>query len=124
MIALTIDVKVTPNQNVNITIENTLQEIDVVNALEEEIDIIEQDGSQDINIENTPEQDVGVKQDIKTIKIYENAPEYEGEYEVTPQFVPQTLPTAEKILMKDVTIEEIPYAEVSNNSGGITAIIG
>jgi hypothetical protein len=50
--------------------------------------------------------------------------EYDGAYEVTPKFVAQTLPTAEKLMTKDLTIEEIPYAEVSNNSGGKTVIIG
>lgn len=49
---------------------------------------------------------------------------YEGEYKVTPSVSNQTLDTANKLMKSDVTIEEIPYAEVSNNSGGKTASIG
>lgn len=120
----TIDVKVTPKENVDISLGKALQEIEVVNVPEQEIDIIELNGFQNINITNDPEQDIGVEEDIKTIKIYDNAPEYEGEYEVTPKIEAQTLPTAERLLMKDVKIEKIPYFEVSNNSGGITASIG
>lgn len=124
MIALTIEVKNSFNQSIEISVESKLQEIEIVNAPEQEIDITEQDGSQNINIENAPEQDIDVEQDIEIIKIYENASEYEGEYEVTPKFATQTLPTAEKVLTKDVTIEKIPYHEVSNNSGGTTVTIG
>lgn len=49
---------------------------------------------------------------------------YEGAYIVTPSVSNQTLETANKLMQSDVTIEEIPYAEVSNNSGGKTASIG
>lgn len=49
---------------------------------------------------------------------------YEGSYRVTPRVSNQTLDTANKLMKSDVVIEEIPYAEVSNNSGGKTATIG
>lgn len=49
---------------------------------------------------------------------------YEGSYIVTPSVSNQTLDTANKLMQSDVIIEEIPYAEVSNNSGGKTASIG
>lgn len=49
---------------------------------------------------------------------------YNGEYVITPQTEGQTLPTKEKILLEDITIMAIPYAEVANNSGGLTATIG
>lgn len=58
------------------------------------------------------------------IKVYDDVPQYEGTYEVTPKVTEQTLPTAQKFLARDVTIEKIPYFEVSNNSGGTTASIG
>lgn len=58
------------------------------------------------------------------IKVYDDVPEYVGEYEVTPKVTEQTLPTAQKFLARDVTIEKIPYFEVSNNSGGNTVFIG
>ena len=69
-------------------------------------------------------QNVGIRQDVITIPVYKDVPKYEGEYEVTPRFVAQTLPTADRLMTKDVIIEEIPYAEVSNNSGGTTVVIG
>ena len=49
---------------------------------------------------------------------------YEGGYRVIPQTVDQTLDTSMKFLNSDVTVEEIPYAEVSNLSGGHTATSG
>ena len=49
---------------------------------------------------------------------------YEGNYAVTPQVSAQTLKTAQKYLSNDITIQEIPYAEVSNSAGGTTATIG
>ena len=58
------------------------------------------------------------------IKVYDDVPLYDGEYEVTPRVREQTLPTAQKFLARDVKIEKIPYVEVSNNSGGVTASIG
>lgn len=49
---------------------------------------------------------------------------YEGSYRVTPAVTPQTLDTSSKLMQADVVVEEIPYAEVKNNSGGKTATIG
>lgn len=52
-------------------------------------------------------------------------PMYDGEYTVTPSTEAEiTLATAKKMLDADVKINKIPYAEVSNNSGGKTATIG
>lgn len=52
-------------------------------------------------------------------------PEYEGEYCVTPSAEENiTLGTSDKVLRDDITVKKIPYAEVSNNKGGITATIG
>ena len=49
--------------------------------------------------------------------------EYNGSYEVTPKVEAQILQTAEKVMRDDVTIKEIPYAEVTNPAGGTTIII-
>lgn len=49
---------------------------------------------------------------------------YSGEYDVIPSTTMQTLETKHKAMGDDVTIQEIPYAEVSNTSGGVTATIG
>lgn len=51
-------------------------------------------------------------------------PLYEGDYEVTPRVVAQTLETASKSMESDVTIHAIPYYEVDNVHQGQTVIIG
>ena len=53
-----------------------------------------------------------------------SAPEYAGPYDITPLFTAQVLPTAKKLMQKDVTIRKIPQYEVSNDSNGYTLIIG
>ena len=120
---MTIEVKNTPTQSIGIFNKNSRQEIDVINATEQKISISEQKSSQDINVDNALEQKVKVSQDVIIVPVYKDAPLYEGEYEVTPRVDKQTLPTAKKFLTEDVTINKIPYFEVSNNSGGITASI-
>lgn len=49
--------------------------------------------------------------------------DYVGPYTVTPKVGSQSLGTADKHLAHDVTIEPIPYYEVSNQNGK-TIIIG
>lgn len=49
--------------------------------------------------------------------------EYNGEYEVIPATEPQILPTANKTLFENVTVQEIPTYSVSNDKG-TTFIIG
>ena len=51
-------------------------------------------------------------------------PYYEGTYEVTPRKVEQVLATKNKSMSDNVTVFSIPYAEVSNLGGGLTATIG
>jgi hypothetical protein len=48
---------------------------------------------------------------------------YEGNYVITPSTTEQVLRTANKKLTDDLTIEKIPYAEVSNSSNGKTVTI-
>ena len=54
----------------------------------------------------------------------ERLPNYEGSYEITPRVVEQTLETKDKSMIDDVTVNAIPYVEVSNVGGGFTATIG
>lgn len=49
---------------------------------------------------------------------------YDGEYDITPSAGPQVLPVKDKAMSKDITIEAIPYHEVSNQANGITVTIG
>lgn len=50
-------------------------------------------------------------------------PNYEGAYSVTPKVNAQTLETKNKSMTDDLVVEEIPYSEVSNPSGGNTVNI-
>lgn len=59
-----------------------------------------------------------------SIKKESEPPIYDGDYTVTPDLNQQTLPTKEKYLLENVVINEIPYFEVGNNSGGQTVYIG
>lgn len=51
-------------------------------------------------------------------------PPYTGNYVVTPSVEEQKLATKQKLLIEDLTIEKIPYSQVSNMSNGITVTIG
>ena len=55
---------------------------------------------------------------------YNDVPPYIGSYVVTPRVDEQVLPTAQKMMAEDLTIKEIPFFNVSNNSGGSTVYIG
>ncbi len=48
---------------------------------------------------------------------------YEGKYEVTPTVHGETLPTNQKFMEKDLTVNPIPIYETTNNSGGQTVYI-
>lgn len=50
--------------------------------------------------------------------------DYEGPYTVVPKVSPQSLNTSDRHLANDVTVEAIPYYEVSNQQNGKTIIIG
>lgn len=51
-------------------------------------------------------------------------PVYDGETIVTPSASEdKILHTADKMMVSDVTVEQIPYSEVSNTSNGITVTI-
>ena len=50
-------------------------------------------------------------------------PNYDGDYTVIPKVYEQTLETKNKSMTDNVTVEAVPYAEVSNPSGGKTANI-
>ena len=49
---------------------------------------------------------------------------YEGAYTITPKSTEQTLKTQNKLMQSNVVVEKIPYAEVSNSTGGKTVSIG
>lgn len=49
---------------------------------------------------------------------------YHGTYEVVPSAEEQLLATKDKRMLENITVKEIPYAEVTNPVGGTTIIIG
>ena len=53
-----------------------------------------------------------------------NAEVYNGEYEVTPKSIEQSLKTKSKFMSDDVSVHAIPYFEVGNTAGGATVYIG
>lgn len=61
---------------------------------------------------------------VATIQRGSSAEYYTGEYVVTPSVQEQILETRNKVMSNDVTVEEIPYYETSNEHGGYTVIIG
>lgn len=56
--------------------------------------------------------------------ITENKETYSGDYVIKPSINRQTLETADKTMEKDLVIQAIPYAEVTNSANGITVTIG
>lgn len=49
---------------------------------------------------------------------------YTGNCHVIPKIDSQVLPTCDKVINQDITVEGIPFYEVSNQQGGTTFIIG
>lgn len=59
------------------------------------------------------------------IKVTEyDAPTYQGQTEVTPDFEGTVLETARKIVLSDITVNPIQVESVSNPTGGRTVYIG
>ena len=50
-------------------------------------------------------------------------PDWEGPYEVIPRVDAQVFGTNEHAMRADLTVTGVPYAEVTNESGGLTASI-
>ena len=49
---------------------------------------------------------------------------YTGDYDVTPAFGQQVLPTKHKTMTDDVTVRAIPISRTTNPAGGKTIYIG
>lgn len=63
-------------------------------------------------------------EEIQEVTEYIGGEVYAGDYKVTPKVTAQTMPTKDKVMLDDVTVEAIPFYEVKNTSGGKTATIG
>lgn len=75
---------------------------------------------------NSLQGSVGTKERlIGHTQISSNLPTYNGEHTVIPSASDvQVLQTAQKVMNSNITIEKIPYNEVSNTTGGVTVTIG
>lgn len=75
----------------------------------------------DLDINNGKSVNIGGLED--SIFTYQ-APVYEGEYNVIPKaYEEQVLQTKEKTLLENVTVQKVPFYEISNAGGGTTVYI-
>ena len=61
---------------------------------------------------------------IQPVTTYVGGDPYLGEYVVTPKVDEQIMETKDKVLTEDIKIKNIPFFDVSNESGGSTVFIG
>lgn len=57
------------------------------------------------------------------VTVKKEAPEYQGTYSIIPATSDQTIMTKGRLMKENVTVQEIPYFEVSNASNGVTVTI-
>ena len=68
-----------------------------------------------VTVKNQPKINVDIKSATTVIN---SASIYDGSYSVKPKaFEDITLPTANKLMKNNVTIEKVPYFETSNETG-------
>lgn len=77
-----------------------------------------------LNVNMNDVESLDIELELGTIINVGDFPIYEGSYNVTPKVSEQVLETKNKSLLDDITVFEIPYASVSNPSGGQTVTIG
>ena len=70
-----------------------------------------------------PQEPVTVQLDAVTRTSASDVQVYDGPYEAIPKVTAQTLPTAKKLMLEDVSVRAIPYFNVSNPAGGNTIYI-
>ena len=70
-----------------------------------------------------PQEPVTVQLDAVTRTSAGDVQAYDGPYEAIPKVTAQTLPTANKLMLEDVSVRSIPYFDVSNPAGGNTIYI-
>lgn len=61
---------------------------------------------------------------VQHITEYLGGEPFDGEYIVTPKVAAQIMPTKQKLMLDDVLVTAIPYAETQNTSNGRTVTIG
>ena len=73
-----------------------------------------------VNIQGSINSQVAITGNLINGARYRN---YNGDYEITPTIIDQTLQTRNKVLNQDILINRIPYRE-ENNDFGKTIYIG
>lgn len=68
--------------------------------------------------------DIELKPKFKEISEVGDYKEFQGPYVITPKAEEISLPTQNTLLKNNITIESIPFFEVSNTAGGNTIYIG
>ena len=76
-----------------------------------------------VHFEETNQSFDTIFDEVKIVKVKEEAEFYEGDYEVTPTVEGFELATAQKMMKDDFTVKAIPYAEVTNTANGLTVTI-
>lgn len=71
---MTIEVKNSQKQSVEIFVDNRSQEVGIANVSEQKIEVMERNGAQGIGVENTPEQTVDLEQDVVVVPVYKSMP--------------------------------------------------
>lgn len=62
-------------------------------------------------------------EEVQTVTVNVGGEVYDGTYSITPKTSEQTLHTTGKVMLDDVTVNAIPYFDVSNVYGGRTVYI-
>ena len=79
----------------------------------------------ELDIELCERDELNVELNIGSILSGDAKPVYDGEHIITPKKnLQQELETKNHRMNDNILVLEIPYSEVSNESGGTTAIIG
>lgn len=112
-----INLLISPNEfDIAPSLENNSPSLDISSDNEKiiEIDLSVQDNNIDFQIEDPEE----IEMDFG-LNGY-----YTINYEPTPTVNGYTLPTANKMMLRDMVIQPIPIQKTSNQSGGKTVTIG
>lgn len=122
MIALTDDaIKVANASAAEIDISNGKQQTIHISGAKDQRIVISGKAAQRICVSNVLPQEVCIQSNMHVVIGGEI---YNGIYDITPKVTAQTVPTRDKIMLDDVTVQAIPYYETGNVQGGNTVYIG
>lgn len=85
------------------------------------IDFNEVDSELDVNFIQT---ECTFNTDFSEVFFIKTDDVYEGDYNVIPRVYEQVLPTKDKLMLDDVTVEIIPLSKIINLQNGYTVTIG